>query len=82
MKKRLNRVLALLKKFGYETKNGRLAIYLSEKDSKINLDNIDPACDPKLDFVPNVAKERKINYAASNSFGFGGHNCCLVVGRV
>lgn len=48
----------------------------------INLDNVDPQCDPKLDFVPRVAKERKINYAASNSFGFGGHNACLVVGRV
>lgn len=48
----------------------------------INLDNIDPQCDPKLDFVPKVAKERKINYAASNSFGFGGHNACLVIGRI
>ena len=48
----------------------------------INLDTVDPKCDPKLDFVPNKAKERKINYAASNSFGFGGHNACLVVGRV
>ena len=48
----------------------------------INLDNVDPACDDKLDFVPKVAKERKVNYAASNSFGFGGHNCCLIVGRV
>jgi 3-oxoacyl-[acyl-carrier-protein] synthase II len=48
----------------------------------INLDNIDPECDPKLDFVPKVAKQRKVNYAASNSFGFGGHNCCLVVGKV
>ena len=34
-------VLALLKKFGYSTENGRLAIYLSEKDSKINLENIE-----------------------------------------
>ena len=48
----------------------------------INLDSIDPECDPKLDFVPKVAKQRKVNYAASNSFGFGGHNCCLVVGKV
>jgi 3-oxoacyl-[acyl-carrier-protein] synthase II len=48
----------------------------------INLDNVDPKCDPKLDFVPKVAKERKIRYAASNSFGFGGHNACLVVGKV
>jgi 3-oxoacyl-[acyl-carrier-protein] synthase II len=48
----------------------------------INLDNIDPACDPKLDFVPKVAKQRKVDYAISNSFGFGGHNACLVVGRI
>jgi len=48
----------------------------------INLDNVDPRCDAKLDFVPKVAKERKVNYAASNSFGFGGHNACLVVGKV
>ncbi|MBN1788586.1 MAG: beta-ketoacyl-ACP synthase II [Sedimentisphaerales bacterium] len=48
----------------------------------INLDNIDPKCDTKLDFVPNKAKEKKVNYATSNSFGFGGHNACLVVGKV
>ena len=48
----------------------------------INLDNIDPQCDPKLDFVPKVAKQRKVNYAISNSFGFGGHNACLVVGKI
>ncbi len=48
----------------------------------INLDNIDPKCDAKLDFVPKTAKERKVNYATSNSFGFGGHNACLVVGKV
>src|SRR3989338_4003020 len=34
-------ILALLKKFGYTTESGRLAIYLSEKDSKINLENIE-----------------------------------------
>lgn len=48
----------------------------------VNLDNIDPECDPKLDFVPKVGKERKVDYAISNSFGFGGHNACLVVGKV
>ncbi|MFA6185592.1 MAG: beta-ketoacyl-ACP synthase II [Phycisphaerae bacterium] len=48
----------------------------------INLDKVDPACDDKLDFVPKVAKERKVNYALSNSFGFGGHNACLVVGKI
>lgn len=34
-------VIALLKKFGYTTENGNLAVYLSEKDSKINLENIE-----------------------------------------
>lgn len=48
----------------------------------INLENIDPACDPKLDFVPLKAKQRKIRVAISNSLGFGGHNSCIVVGRI
>ncbi|NIA17280.1 MAG: beta-ketoacyl-ACP synthase II [Planctomycetes bacterium] len=48
----------------------------------INLDNIDEACDPKLNFVPNTAQQRKVDYALSNSFGFGGHNACLIIGRV
>ncbi len=34
-----------------------------------------------LDFVPHTAKERRIRYAMNNTFGFGGHNCSLVVGR-
>ncbi len=42
----------------------------------INLDNPDPACD--LDYVPHVARERKIKVALNNSFGFGGHNATLV----
>jgi len=42
----------------------------------INLDNPDPECD--LDFVPNKARKAKINYALSNSFGFGGTNACLL----
>jgi 3-oxoacyl-[acyl-carrier-protein] synthase II len=46
----------------------------------INLDTPDPACD--LDYVPKRAREARVRYAISNSFGFGGHNACLVVGAV
>jgi 3-oxoacyl-[acyl-carrier-protein] synthase II len=46
----------------------------------INLDTPDPDCD--LDYVPNRAREGRVRRAISNSFGFGGHNCCLVVGAL
>lgn len=42
----------------------------------INLEDPDPACD--LDYVPNQARAVEVNVAASNSFGFGGHNATLV----
>jgi 3-oxoacyl-[acyl-carrier-protein] synthase II len=45
----------------------------------INLENPDPECD--LDYVPNQARPMPIEYAASNSFGFGGTNGCLVFRR-
>lgn len=47
----------------------------------LNLDNIDEAC-VGIDLVPKVSKEKKIEYVLSNSFGFGGTNATLVVGRV
>jgi len=48
----------------------------------INLDNPDERCDLKMDYVPWTAREAKVDIAISNSFGFGGHNACLVVGRI
>jgi len=46
----------------------------------INYEYPDPDCD--LDYVPNQAREAKVKYALSNSFGFGGHNACLVFKKV
>lgn len=48
----------------------------------VNLDKVAAECDPKIDYVPGQAQARKVNYALSNSLGFGGHNCCLIVGKV
>ena len=48
----------------------------------INLKTVDKECDPKMDFVPNEARNVRVNIAMSNSLGFGGHNCCLVTGKV
>jgi len=45
----------------------------------INLETPDPECD--LDYTPLMARECKVETALSNSFGFGGHNGCLVIGR-
>jgi 3-oxoacyl-[acyl-carrier-protein] synthase II len=45
----------------------------------INYETPDPECD--LDYVPNVAREKQVDYVLSNSFGFGGTNACLIFKR-
>ncbi|MBP8973515.1 MAG: beta-ketoacyl-ACP synthase II [Anaerolineae bacterium] len=46
----------------------------------INLETPDPECD--LDYVPNEARDARLTFAMSNSFGLGGQNACVVFGRV
>ena len=46
----------------------------------INYTTPDPECD--LDYVPNTAREVRVQHALTNSFGFGGTNACLVLSRL
>ena len=46
----------------------------------INYETPDPACD--LDIVPNHGRAAKLNYVMSNSFGFGGINACVILGKL
>ncbi len=57
-----------------------LAMENSEMPPTINYDNPDPECD--LDYVPNIARKKKIRTAMKNSFGFGGKNSILIVRKV
>ncbi len=56
-----------------------LAITESACPPTINLENPDPDCD--LDYTPHTPRRGRINVTLSNSFGFGGHNSCLVFRR-
>jgi len=57
-----------------------LAITHNIAPPTLNLENPSDGCD--IDLVPHQAKQRKINVALSNSFGFGGTNASLVFKRV
>ncbi len=64
---------------GVELIISALAIRDEVIPATLNLDNPDPQCD--LDFVPNTPRQAKLDIVLSNSFGFGGHNACLLVRR-
>ena len=64
---------------GVEAIATTLAIYHGLLPPTINYDMLDPDCD--LDYVPNTARQLKVDAALSNSFGFGGTNAAVVITR-
>jgi 3-oxoacyl-[acyl-carrier-protein] synthase II len=64
---------------GLEAGIGVLALRDQILPPTINQENPDPACD--LDYVPNKSRKAEVNYALSNSFGFGGTNASLLFKR-
>lgn len=65
---------------GVETIFTALALKEGILPPTINLETPDPECD--LDYVPNIAREASVEYAMSNSLGFGGHNASLLLKKV
>ena len=65
---------------GIETIIAAKALATGDIPPTINLDNPDEGCD--LDFVANTAQNRDLKYVMTNSFGFGGHNSSLVLGKI
>jgi 3-oxoacyl-[acyl-carrier-protein] synthase II len=63
-----------------EAQMAALAVHHGILPPTINYEHPDPACD--LDYVPNEAREAKVDVALSNAMGLGGHNACVLIGRV
>ncbi len=57
-----------------------MSLYTQKLHPTINYETPDPECD--LDYVPNEARDVKLQYAMSNSFGLGGQNACVVFGKI
>ncbi|MGH7201279.1 MAG: beta-ketoacyl-[acyl-carrier-protein] synthase family protein, partial [Planctomycetaceae bacterium] len=64
---------------GVEFAAAAMALQQQVAPPTINLDTPDPDCD--LDYIPNEARALPIRHVLTNSFGFGGHNACLVLSR-
>ena len=56
-----------------------LAVHNDIVPPTINFHTLDEQLDPKLNFTFNEAQKRTVNVALSNTFGFGGHNGCVVI---
>jgi 3-oxoacyl-[acyl-carrier-protein] synthase II len=65
---------------GVEAVATSLSVFNNLLPPTINLENQDPECD--LDYTPLKARDRKVSYAMSNSFGFGGHNASLLFKKI
>jgi 3-oxoacyl-[acyl-carrier-protein] synthase II len=63
-----------------EAQMSALAVHHGVLPPTINYEHPDPVCD--LDYVPNEAREAQVDVALSNAMGLGGHNACVLVGRV
>jgi len=65
---------------GIETAFTALTIHNGIIPPTINLDNPGDECD--LDYVPHTSRKQTINYAMTNSFGFGGTNASLILKKM
>ena len=59
-----------------------MAVYKDVVPPTINLKQVDPEIDSRLNLTPNVAQKRTVRAALSNTFGFGGHNASIIVKKM